>query len=113
MERGRGRWGGMPPGRSVRSGRACRLHHGCAGNRRGEPRRKVDYTLELAALAQMRNDGRNQQAILVGMHVGINAEASGDSAGTDIGAAIDVYGAIGAKLSCLSCAIQVKTGDAL
>ena len=86
---------------------ACLLH-GCLSGDGGQPGGKRNLALQLPALAEMRNDRRNQQLLWIGVNLRIQPDAGGDHAGSNVGAAVDVHAAVGAEFSRLARAGQVE-----
>ena len=72
----------------------------------------MNLTVDLAALAKARDDRCNQQLLCVGMDMRIQPHARCVNARLNVGAAIDMNGAIGAEFSRMARAIEVKMGNA-
>ena len=87
-------------GGGTRAAGSRRAEHGGAGNG-GKPGAERDLALHLAALAEARDDGSDEQASWVGMHMRIQAEAGGDDAGSDVRAVLDMEVAIGTEFPAL------------
>src|SRR5208337_747987 len=95
----------------VVDGQRSSFAEGVAGDWR-KPVVQLDFALKLAALTEARDNGRDDQLLRVGVHMGIQAHASGIHAGSDIRGPFGMHGAVHAKLPALSLPVKIKAGDA-